>query len=295
MIIINRTLFGIISAILLLFASSLYGQDDKSKIPFFKVDVETVFLKVSVMDSRGRFVTGIKETDFRVYEDSVLQTISNYQQEPGPVSMGFVLDVSHSMKYGDQLYSAKNICRQILERDDVHPGDEYFLIAFNETVNLIQSFHNEISDIEEQIALMQPSGNTALRDAIYLGMNMFKKCKNEKKALILITDGKDNASRYRKSEIREFVNESSVQIYAIPTSRGFQEFLEELAQLTGGGIGISIDRIHSELRHQYVLGYVPSNKARDGAWREIKVKVDTPAGFPELSIRTKNGYSAPKE
>ncbi len=245
------------------------------------------------MDSRGRFVTGIKKTDFQVYEDSVLQTVSNYRQEPGPVSMGIVLDVSHSMKYGNQLYSAKNICRQILERKNVHPEDEYFLIAFNEEVKLIQSFSSEISDIEEQIALMRPSGNTALRDAVYLGMNMFKTCKHERKALFLITDGKDTASRYRKSEIREFVGESSVQIYVMPTERGYHFFLNELAQLTGGGISISIDRIHSELRHQYLLGYVPSNKARDGAWREIKVKVNTPEEFPKLSIRAKKGYYAP--
>ena len=290
----NQTRYMIVPAILLCFVSFLHSQDDKNKIPLFKVGVDTVFLKVLVTDSRGRFVTGIQKTDFLIYEDGVLQTVSNYKQESGPVSIGFVLDVSYSMKSGNQLYSAKNICRQILERSNVHPEDEYFLIAFNEKARLIRSFSREISGIEEAIALMQPSGHTALRDAVYLGMNMFESCNNDKKALILITDGRDNASRYYKSEIREFIKESRVQIYAIPTSKLFMEFLEELAELTGGGIGISIDRVHSELRHQYLLGYVPSNKAQDGAWREIKVKVNTPPGFPKLSIRAKKGYYAPE-
>jgi Ca-activated chloride channel family protein len=294
MLTVNRTRLGVVPAILLCFVSSLYSRDKKSRIPLFKVNAETVLLRVSVTDSRNRLVTGIKKSDFQIYEDGVLQTITNFSQESGPVSMGFVLDVSYSMKYGKQLETAKNLCRQILERDKIHPEDEYFLISFNEATKLLHSFSSEISDLQERITFLRPEGNTALRDAIYLGINRFKACKNERKALVLITDGLDNSSRYSKSEIREYATESSVQIYTIPTSPYGLSFFNDLARLTGGRVGPSIEQIHNELRHQYLLGYTPSNKTRDGAWRQIKVKVDTPPGFPKLSVRTKDGYYAPE-
>jgi Ca-activated chloride channel family protein len=290
-----------ILTVLLCFVSYLLGQDETSSTPVFRVRVDTIFLKVAVTDSSNRFVTGLKATDFRVYEDNILQTISTFNQESGPVSIGFIMDVSYSMRYS--LSSAKGWFEQMVEKGRLHPDDEYFLIVFNEEVRLVRSFSDEIEELENVVALQQPGGDTALVDAIYWGMYRCKnEGKNEKKALIVFTDGDDNNSRYSKYEVRRFAMESGVQVYILPMYHYGGPFLKDLALFTGGraewfGFRSNqdlIDRIHAELRNQYVLGYAPTNTARDGKWREIKVKLDTPPDFPKLAVNTKSGYYAPE-
>ena len=297
----NQTRFWLISTVLLCFVSCLVGQDETSSTPVFKVRVDMIFLKVAVTDSSNRCVTGLKATDFRVYEDNVLQTISTFSQQSGPVSIGFVMDVSYSMRYS--LNSAKGWFEQIVEKGRLHPDDEYFLITFNEKVRLVQSFSEKITELENMVALQQPGGDTALVDAIYLGIYLCKnEGKNEKKALVVFTDGDDNNSRYSKYEVRQLAMESGVQIYILPMFSYGRPFLEDIAHFSGGraewprfpGNQDLIDRIHVELRNQYVLGYAPTNTARDGKWREIKVKLDTPPDFPKLAVNTKSGYYAPE-
>jgi Ca-activated chloride channel family protein len=293
----NQTRFKLIQIILSCLVSYLIGQDEKSTIPVFKENVDTVFIKVAVTDSSNRYVTGLKKTDFRVYEDGVLQPISHFSRESTPISMGFVMDVSYSMKRNLRWHKAEDWFAKIVNRDRLHPEDEYFLITFNQQVRLVRSFSDEITELENDVAMQQPSGDTALLDAIYWGIHVSEESRHDKKALILITDGDDNKSRYSRAEVREYALESDVKIYILPTDSFGRSFLEELANLTGGRVtGIeSIEQIHKELRNQYLLGYVPTNKTRDGGWRRIIVKLDTPPDFPKLYIRTRSGYYAPED
>jgi Ca-activated chloride channel family protein len=160
--------------------------------------------------------------------------------------------------------------------------------------------------LEADVAFQKPGGNTALYDAVYMGLDEVKKGKNERKAIILISDGEDNSSRYTPSEVHDFARESDVQIYAIGQYGRFDYgwgVLQNVANFTGGRfffpdnfneLDYYIDVILAELRNQYVLGYVPTNKARDGKWRRIKVQLYTPPGLPMLSVRCREGYYAPK-
>ena len=155
-------------------------------------------------------------------------------------------------------------------------------------------------------ALKQPAGRTAVWDAVYRGLDKMKAAKNEKKALILITDGEDNSSRYSSSEVQEFAKESNTQIYAIgePGELGYgPSEIETIVRVTGGraffpesfnALDYYVDLIHAELRSQYVLGYVPSRKDHDGKWRKIQVKLGQPKGLPKLAVRTKEGYYSAK-
>jgi len=292
-----------IGAVLLLTASS-WAQSGKKQAerPTFRVGVETVFVKISVTDPLNRYVTGLEKQHFRVYEDKVEQAVTHFTQESAPISVGILFDISGSMK--DNIHTARNSVVRFLESGN--PDDEFFLVTFNQKTTLVQSFTHQSSNIQNQVSFSQPGGRTALYDAVYLGLEQIKNGKNEKKALILITDGEDNSSRYTASEVREFAKESDVQIYAIgeegKLGYGRSE-IQNIVGLTGGRaffpnnfneLDYYIDLIHAELRNQYIVGYAPSNKNRGGKWRRIKVKLETPEGLPKLIVHAKEGYYAPK-
>jgi Ca-activated chloride channel family protein len=284
---------------------SLHGQDPKKPpVPVFRVGVETVFVKVSVSDPLNRYVTGLEKEHFKVYEDKVEQSIDHFSQESAAVSVGIIFDVSGSMKTNNNIQKARNAIVRFLESGD--PEDEYFLITFNERTSLTQSFTRQSSTVRSEIALRQAGGRTAMYDAVYMGLDQIKAGHNEKKALVLITDGEDNSSRYSISEVKEFAKESDVQIYAVGEQGALgygRSLIQNIVGLTGGRaffpnsfneLDYYIDLIHSELRHQYVLGYAPTNKTHDGKWRKIQVKLDAPDGLPKLFTRAKEGYYAPK-
>jgi Ca-activated chloride channel family protein len=299
----SRTLVWLISAVLVCPISFLSGQGDKAKIPAFRADVVSVFVKVAVSDPLNRYVTGLEKEHFKIYEDRVEQTITHFSQEAAPISVGLIFDVSSSMGFHRNIRIAKRDFLPFLESRN--PDDEYFLVAFNKTVRLVEAFTESSSEVQNGIAVQKSGGTTALYDAVYMGLDQIRKAKNEKKALVLITDGEDNSSRYKVSEVREFCKESGVQIYAIglagPEGYG-GGLLRQLVSVTGGRVffpdGMTdldyyIDLIHTELRHQYLLGYAPSNGVHDGKWRQITVKVAAPRGFPKLAVRAKKGYYAP--
>lgn len=292
--------------VLTIFCASNYipGQQtpQKSQTPLFRIGVETVFLKVSVTDPLNRYVTGLEKEHFKVFEDKVEQTVSHFTTESAPVSVGIIFDVSGSMKDNNNIQKAKNAIVRFLESGN--PQDEYALITFNERTSLVQNFTHQSSTVRNQIAFKQAGGRTAVYDAVYMGLDQIKAGQNEKKALILITDGEDNSSRYSVSEVREFAKESDVQIYAIGEQGmlGYgRSLIQGIVSLTGGRaffpnnfneLDYYIDLIHAELRHQYVLGYNPTNKTHDGKWRRIQVKLDPPEGLPKLSVHAKEGYYA---
>jgi len=171
---------------------------------------------------------------------------------------------------------------------------------------LVTDFTHESGAIASQISLKQPSGRTAVYDAVYMGLQKIKQATNERKALILITDGEDNSSRYAPAEVKELAREMNVPIYGIGEqgALGYGRYdIEDIVAMTGGraffptsfnDLDYYIDLIHAELRNQYVLGYVPSNKAHDGKWRKIQVKLEAPEGLPKLIVRAREGYYASK-
>jgi Ca-activated chloride channel homolog len=283
--------------------SFLSGQNNEPKIPLFRADVVTVFVKVAVTDPLNRYVTGLEKEHFRIYEDNIEQRITHFSQESAPISVGLIFDISGSMGHRRNIRIAKKDFLPFLESRI--PDDEYFLVTFNRTVRLVEAFTEDSGNVQNGIALQKSGGTTALYDAVYMALDQIKKGKNEKRALILITDGEDNSSRYKVSEVKEFSKESGVQIYAIglagPEGYG-GGLLQQLVSVTGGrvffpdgssGLDYYIDLIHTELRTQYLLGYVPSNSEHDGKWRQIAIKLEAPQGFPKLSIRAKKGYYAP--
>jgi Ca-activated chloride channel homolog len=284
--------------------SGLSGQGKRPAVPIFKIGVDTVFVKVSVTDPLSRYVTGLEKEHFKVYEDKVEQTITHFNQQSAPISAGIVFDISGSMKDNNNIRKAKGAILRFLQSRN--PEDEYFLITFNHNINLVQAFSSENPSLENDVAFQKPGGRTALYDAIYMGLDQVNEGRNEKKALILISDGEDNSSRYSQSEVREFARESDVQIYGIGEQGKLgtgQYEIENIVSLTGGRaffpnnfneLDYYIDLIHAELRNQYVLGYVPTNNAHDGKWRRIRVKLDAPQGLPKLSIHAREGYHAPK-
>ena len=269
----------------------------------FKVNVEIVYVPISVSDSLGRYVTGLKKEYFRVFEDKVEQTIIGFMQEEAPISVGIVFDVSSSMKDNDNIRKAKNAITRFLQ--SVNPEDEAFLITFNERANLAQRFTNQIGTMRSALAQLKPSGKTAVYDAVYMGLEQIRYGKNEKKALVLITDGEDNSSRYSSVELREFAKESNVQVYGIGEQGnlgyGFAE-IQNIVSLTGGraffpnsfsDLDYYIDLVHAELRSQYLVGYSPKNNVHDGKWRRITVRLEGPPGLPKLAVRAREGYYAP--
>jgi Ca-activated chloride channel family protein len=268
------------------------------------MDVEMVFVKVAVSDPLNRYVTGLDKEHFRVFEDKVEQEIVHFDQQSAPISVGIIFDISGSMKDNANIKKAKAAIAKFL--DYGNPEDEYLLITFNQKTKLVRDFNQQASTLQNDIVFQKPGGNTSLYDAVYMGLSYVMEGTNEKKALILITDGEDNSSRYSPREVREFAKESSVQIYSIGQlgKEGYGlSIIREIVNITGGRaffpinfneLDYYIDLIHAELRNQYLLGYRTTNQAHDGEWRHIKVQLDAPKGLPPLKVLAREGYYAPK-
>ena len=271
--------------------------------PRFTVGVDTVLVRVTVTDPLNRYVVGLDREHLRVFENKVEQTISHFSNDKAPITVGVILDTSGSI--GDNILSARTSVMRFLEQGD--PNDEYFLVGFSDRSNLIQDFTSSGDTIQNQVSFSNPKGRTALYDAIYLGLEKMSGAKNDKKALIVITDGEDNTSRYTFREVKDFVKESETQIYVIG-ERGELGYgrgvINEIVRLTGGRaffphnfkqLDYFVDLIHTELRNQYVLGYITLSKEYEGEWRKLRIKLNPPEGLPKLNVRAREGYFAPKK
>ena len=271
-----------------------------------KVDVELVTLNASVTDSQSRYVTGLGQEHFHIWEDKVEQKIEYLSSEDVPLSVGIIFDVSGSMN--DKLSKARDAAVTFLKLGNL--DDEYFLIEFSDRPKVVQDFTTDISNLQSRLVFTPAKGMTSLYDAVYLGLEKLKEGTNPRKALLLITDGEDNRSRYTFSDVKEFVKEQDVQVYSIGILGGFdsagysvsgRSLLEELSVKTGGLAFFpdSVDQLEDictkiavELKNQYVIGYRSSNLAKDGRWRKLQLKITSPKGLPRLSVRAKNGYYA---
>jgi Ca-activated chloride channel family protein len=267
------------------------------------VDVDVVLATVTVTDRSGRFVTGLEKENFKISEDKVPQEISYFSSEDIPLSVGIILDVSGSMK--DKLKTAVEAAITFMKGGS--PDDEYFLVEFADKPTEIEDFTNDISKLQSKFLFSKAKGRTALYDAVYRGLAKLEDGNNQKRALLLITDGEDNRSRYTFSNVREFVKEKDVQMYAIGITNGWADssaeqgraLLRDLAAISGGNSFFPSSvynlenicrNIATELKYQYVLGYRSTNRAKDGEWRKIKVSAEYPNN--KLTVRSKQGYYA---
>jgi len=278
----------------------------------FLVDVNLVVVNVTVTDPFDRIVTGLEQNNFQVFDEKVEQKIASFSTEDAPISVGLVFDSSGSMS--DKIQKSKEAALQFFKTSN--PQDEFMLINFSDRPNLITGFTSKFENIQDRLLFVKAGGRTALLDAIYLGLSEMKKATTNRRALLVISDGGDNHSRYTENDIKRAVRESNVQIYAVgifeplssrartPEEAGGPGLLADLAEVSGGRMFSVEDanelpdiaeKISIELRNQYVLGYRPSNLVRDGRWRRIKVKLNPPRGLPPLQIYSRTGYYAPTQ
>lgn len=272
-----------------------------------RMNVDMVLVPVTVTDPMNRLVTGLEKEDFNIYENNGEQRIKSFAAEDAPVSIGIIFDLSGSMS--SKLIRARESILQFAKT--ANPEDEFFVIGFNDRPELIEDFTSSIEEIQARLATVRSGHRTALLDAIYYGVAKMKEAKHERKALLVVSDGGDNRSRYTEGEVRAQVRESDVEIYSIgifdpyaatPEERTGPILLNELCEETGGRLfrvdDISemsdiAEKISTELRNQYVIGYTPKNIARDGKWRKVKVKLTPPSGLPPLTVHARTGYYAP--
>jgi Ca-activated chloride channel homolog len=282
---------------------------DVSRPQQIHMDVDLALVNVTVTDPYNRVVTGLGPDNFRIFEDKVEQEVVNFSSEDVPASIGVILDLSGSM--ADKLGRAKEATLQFLKA--ANPQDEFFLIGFNDRVQLLNRFTDDVETLQARMLTISAKGATALLDAIYLGLTQMKDAHYSRRALLIISDGGDNHSRYSERDIKRLVREADTQLYSIgifspmrygartPEELNGPSLLTEITELTGGRAFAADDpnelfdiatKIGQELRNQYVLAYRPSNKEHNARWRKIKIKLHVPKGLPPLNVYAKTGYYA---
>jgi Ca-activated chloride channel family protein len=288
---------------------ALDGLATASVLHKIKTDVKLVLVPVSVTDPMLRFVTGLAADNFQLYEGKKAQEIRHFSSEDVPISIGIILDASGSM--GDKMVRVREAVNQFCQ--EANPEDEFFMIVFSDAPRLASDFTTVPEDLERELLFTQPKGRTSLLDAIYMGLHKMKNAKYGKKALLIISDGGDNHSRYAEKQIKSAAKESDVLIYAIGTFdryvRTVEEslgpiLLSEITEPTGGRaytlrtpaeLPVVARHIGKELRTQYVLGYRPADLPKDGKWHKIQVKLRLPRKYSFLRAHAKTGYYAPAE
>ncbi|HEY0080721.1 MAG TPA: VWA domain-containing protein [Pyrinomonadaceae bacterium] len=272
------------------------------------VNADLVTVTVTVTDAYGRYVTGLGKNAFTIFDDKEEQQISFFSNDDAPVSLGVVFDVSNSMS-GEKILRAREALSRFIETS--HNNDEYFLIGFNTRAQLLLDRTRDSNALLDKLTFVQTKGRTALYDACYLGLEKVTRGAHQKRAVLLISDGQDNSSRYTFSELRRLLKESDVIIYSIGILNGHDDttslgmggraILDELAGVSGGKsfypstaaeMNDTFEKIALELRNQYSIGYRPSNFQNDGKWHKLKVKIKAPRGLPRLFWRNKEGYYA---
>lgn len=283
---------------------AMEGSRPPADKPVFRIGVDTVFINVSVTDPLNRYVIGLEREHFKIYDERVEQDIVHFARESAPVSIAVVFDVSGSMKANGNIEKARSAISRFVS--SANPVDEFCLVTFNQQAKLASPFGRDIGNLRSEIAFRQPGGHTALHDAVYMGLEQMKSARHAKKALILISDGEDNSSRYSFTEVKDFARESDVQIYAIGEEGklGYgRSQIQNIVSLTGGRaffpdsfneLDYYIDLVMAELRNQYIVGFTPDHKVKDGRWRRLRVKLEPPAGLPRLVVHARQGYFAPR-
>lgn len=278
--------------------------------PNIRSDINLVLVPVSVCDPKNRPVTGLEKEHFKIFDDKVEQSITHFAMDDEPVAVGLVFDISGSM--GPKLRRARQAAAEFFRT--ANPEDEFFLVEFNDQPKMVVPLTSRIEEIQNQLTFAQSKGRTALLDAIMLSLHEMKNSKKKRKALLIISDGGDNSSRYTESEVRNLVRESDTLIYAIGVYEPFGSrgrtteesagpgLLGDLAEQTGGRhfpadtseLPDIAAKIGIELRNRYVLGYSPTAQVRDGRYHKVQVKMVPPHGLV-LRAFWRLGYYAPNE
>ena len=278
------------------------------------VDVELVQLPISVLDAKGRPVDGLAKDHFQVFEDNTLQQIKLFKHEDIPLSLGLIIDNSGSMRNKRERVNSAALS---FVRES-NPDDETFIVNFDDSAYLEQEFTGSIGDLVDALDNIDARGETALYDAIYLSSDHVKSGHKDKKALLLITDGEDNVSKYGINKVVEALKQAKVTLYCIglleeddqrgglfkkPPSKKAKEDLQKFAAITGGQAFFpkNLDEVEDlvkviahDLRNHYTVTYTPTNAKLDGSYRDVTVKVNPPKNLGKITWHTKQGYYAPK-
>ena len=268
-----------------------------SRTGMLRADADRVLISATVTDPYGRPVEGLRKQDFRLLEDGIEQDLSDFFIEDGPISIGVVLDVSASIR--SKLSETRQTIVEFLGLSS--PGDEFFLVTFNDQPELVRGFTTEPKDIEADLAVIQPSGWTALYDAMVLAINHMKRASRSRRVLLVLTDGGDNNSRYSQGEVKNLIREANVRILSISV-QSHTPILDKLAVESGGRsyqahkleeLPEVVAAASAEAHAEYVLGFNPANDLRDGKYHTVKVEVAPPAADPRLHVSWRHGYYAP--
>lgn len=269
-----------------------------------RVDTNLVLVPTTVNDEFNRPVTGLEKENFRVFDNKVEQPITSFSSDDEPIALGFIFDTSGSM--AGLLPQGRAAAAEFLKLSN--PEDEFFLVEFDNRPRLVIPLSANTSEIGLEVTMTKATGSTALIDGLFMGIHEIHKSKKAKKALVLISDGGENHSRYSPGEIRNVIKESDVLIYTVAISGAFNpdsaaglEMMNGIAEMSGahifnaGGSALSdiAEKIGIELRNRYVLGYSLPGETRDGKYHKIEVKVVPPRGLPRLLAHWRKGYYAP--
>ena len=300
------------------------GKSDAQNVPraaTFSTGTRMVLVPVTVTDHHWKTIMGLQAKDFNIFDDQVSQQIVSFGTEDAPCSVGLVLDVSGSMR--NTLGVVKEGARAFVKT--ASPDDEFLLLTVSTQPAAISEFTTDTETLEESIALTRPGGFTALIDTVYLGLNQMRKARNPQRALVIVSDGMENHSRYSKAELLRVALEADVQIYAIIIDNGASgssastipfrpglikkpgdqaaerqgpNLLEELVDKTGGlyfharndaQAKEGMMKTGQALRNEYVIGYQPADSQLSGKWHRIRVK----SIVPKVSVHARSGYYAP--
>lgn len=304
--------WGLAVSLLCVLSVTVRAQSTPADTTAFRADSTLVLIPVSVTDPSNRYVLGLEKEHFKLLEDGAPQTIKYFSNEDTPLSIGLLVDVSGSI--GRKLDTSRQAAKEFLKT--LNANDEAFLVEFSDEARLSVPLTQKTAMIEDQLNQDTSAGLTAMLDAVHTGLQEMKKAKNPRKALLIISDGGDNNSRYTATEIESLVREADVQIYAMGVFEpalpfGFTtveisgpRLLSELSDQTGGralaasnarDLPAVAQRIGLELRNQYLLAYSPANQSRDGKYRKVQLNLMPPAELPPLKARWRLGYYAPNQ
>jgi VWFA-related protein len=278
------------------------------------VDTRLVQIPVSVTTKEGKTLDNLTQSNFQIFEDNVQQQITLFKHEDVPLSLGLVIDNSGSMRNKRQRVKTAALTFVRESNSD----DETFIVDFDDEAFLRQQFTGSMSDLVDALADINTQGETAMNDAVYVSLDYIRKGSRDKKALLVITDGEDNKSKYGINKLMEHIRQSKdVTIYAIglleendergglfgkSPAKKAKDDLTKISEMTGGEAYFpkSVDEVNEickkiarDLRNQYTIGYSPTNMKNDGGDRAIRVSVIPPTGTSKINIRARSGYTAP--
>jgi Ca-activated chloride channel family protein len=292
-------------------SSSLHQAEPGVEIAsasLIRTSTDLVLVPVSITDDYHRPVLGLDQTNFQVFENKKPQPIAHFSSEDTPVSIGIILDTSGSM--ANKLDWAREAVVQFCQ--SANPQDEFFMITFADEPNLASGFTTSIGQIESNLLTAQAKGRTALLDAVYMGIRELRDARYARKALLIISDGGDNHSRYSEHDVKAAVREADATLYTVgifdryastPEEQLGPELLNSIANLTGG-TAFTLSRISdlpkvtqvigAQLRHEYVLAYRPQTPVHDRKWHKISIKLRLPKAFQTafFHIAARPGYYA---